>query len=59
MQGGLGFKKFYDINTALLAKMGWKIASEEISLCLNVLQGKYLKGSSYFRYIPMFNDSVV
>lgn len=40
-KGGLGFKKAKDINSALLAKLAWMIASKRDSLCMSILRAKY------------------
>lgn len=40
--GGLGFRKFKDLNTALLFKLGWKFASGEDKLWTFVMRAKYL-----------------
>uniref|UniRef100_A0A803PUB8 RNase H type-1 domain-containing protein n=1 Tax=Cannabis sativa TaxID=3483 RepID=A0A803PUB8_CANSA len=40
-RGGLNFKKFEDINLALLAKLGWKLASGDTSLWYTILKEKY------------------
>ncbi|KAL0007081.1 hypothetical protein SO802_008583 [Lithocarpus litseifolius] len=40
-KGGLGFKKARDINSALLAKLAWMIASKQDSLCMSILRAKY------------------
>ncbi|KAF4378726.1 hypothetical protein F8388_006177 [Cannabis sativa] len=40
-RGGLNFKKFGDINLALVAKLGWKLAKEEDSLWCKVFKAKY------------------
>lgn len=45
--GGLGFRKFEDINLALLAKLGWKIASGVESLWTTMLRKKYMKNGSF------------
>ena len=38
---GLGFRKFKDINNALLAKLAWMVASKQDSLCMQILLAKY------------------
>lgn len=48
--GGLGFKHFKDMNSALLAKLGWKIAMGENMLWTKLLRSKYLKGRNFFEY---------
>uniref|UniRef100_A0A803NJK8 Reverse transcriptase n=1 Tax=Cannabis sativa TaxID=3483 RepID=A0A803NJK8_CANSA len=40
-RGGLNFKKFEDINLALLTKLGWKLASGESSLWCTAFKEKY------------------
>uniref|UniRef100_A0A803PWZ9 Reverse transcriptase domain-containing protein n=1 Tax=Cannabis sativa TaxID=3483 RepID=A0A803PWZ9_CANSA len=40
-RGGLNFKKFEDINLALLAKLGWKLASGDTSLWCTIFKEKY------------------
>ncbi|XP_060960817.1 uncharacterized protein LOC133031349 [Cannabis sativa] len=40
-RGGLNFKKFGDVNLALVAKLGWKLAKEEDSLWCKVFKAKY------------------
>ncbi|XP_030923019.1 uncharacterized protein LOC115949894 [Quercus lobata] len=39
--GGLGFRKVKDFNTALLSKLAWMIASKRDSLCMQILRSKY------------------
>ncbi|XP_015873962.1 uncharacterized mitochondrial protein AtMg00310-like [Ziziphus jujuba] len=46
--GGLGFRKFKDINIALLTKLGWKLAKGEESLWTRLLKAKYLKNKTFF-----------
>ncbi|KAF4363009.1 hypothetical protein F8388_020525 [Cannabis sativa] len=41
-RGGLNFKKFEDINLALISKLGWKLASEDDSLWCKVFKAKYM-----------------
>ena len=40
-EGGLGFRKFWDFNQALLSKLAWWILSEKDCLCVKVLRAKY------------------
>lgn len=46
MSGVLGIRLFHEFNTALLAKLAWKIASGEQSLWCNILRTKYLVGAN-------------
>lgn len=50
-EGRLGFRRFKDINTAILAKLAWKIAGREVSLWTNILRRNYLKGKSFFEHV--------
>ena len=50
--GGLGFKKFKDINNALLAKLAWMVASKRDSLYVQILQAKYKVDHSWLRFDP-------
>lgn len=45
--GGLGFRRFVDINIALLAKLAWKIASEEDSLWCRIMRIRKLEESHF------------
>lgn len=47
-RGGLGFKQFKDINSALLSKLGWLMAKGDNRLWVEVLRKKYLKGNFFF-----------
>ncbi|KAF4362984.1 hypothetical protein F8388_020500 [Cannabis sativa] len=40
-RGGLNFKKFEDINLAIISKLGWKLAIEDDSLWCKVFKVKY------------------
>lgn len=44
---GLSFQRFKDINYALLAKLGWKMAVDKESLWTNIMKAKYLKGKTF------------
>lgn len=48
-KGGLGFKKFEDINKALLSKLTWKVVKREEHLWAILLRFKYLNVYSFFR----------
>ena len=45
--GGLGIKRFSDINAALLAKLGWSVATKEDKPWVKYVYAKYLKGKSF------------
>ncbi|KAH7536620.1 hypothetical protein FEM48_Zijuj03G0004000 [Ziziphus jujuba var. spinosa] len=40
--GALGFRRFKDLNMALITKLGWKLACEEDSLWIKLMKAKYL-----------------
>lgn len=54
--GGLGFKLCKDVNCALLAKLGWKIAGNDDNLWCRILRATYVKGRSFF-YIKISKGS--
>ena len=39
--GGLSFKKSKSLNSALLEKLAWMMASKRDSLCMRILRAKY------------------
>lgn len=41
---GFSFRKFKDMNMALLAKLSWKLASREKAIWIDLFHAKYLKG---------------
>ena len=45
--GGLGFKNIEDYNDSLLAKLGWRILNNPISLLALVLKGKYFSDCTF------------
>lgn len=47
---GLIFKHFKDINTTLLAKLGWMIARDDNSLWCRILRTKYVKEKIFFEF---------
>ncbi|XP_073046080.1 uncharacterized protein [Primulina eburnea] len=44
--GGLGIKRMYPLNQALLTKLGWRLMEEKESLWTLVLKGKYTRNST-------------
>ncbi|XP_050266577.1 uncharacterized mitochondrial protein AtMg00310-like [Quercus robur] len=47
--GGLGFKKAKNVNSALLAKLAWMIASKRDRLCMRILSSKYKVKEDWLR----------
>ena len=47
--GGLGFKKSKTMNSALLAKLDWMIATKRDSLCMRILRAKYRLKDDWLR----------
>ncbi|KAL5567729.1 hypothetical protein UlMin_024304 [Ulmus minor] len=45
--GGLGLRRSYDMNCALLAKWSWDLISGNSSLCFSMLRGKYLRDKAF------------
>lgn len=48
-QGGLGFRKFEDINKALLARIWWKLESNLTSHFASILKAKYFPNGTFFK----------
>lgn len=57
--GGLGFKKFFDINTTILTKLGWLITIKDERLWVQVLESKYMNGKSLFSCVAKKEDSSI
>lgn len=55
----LDFKRFKDINLALLSKLGWMIAIDDNRLWVEVLRRKYLQGDSFFSCTWKMGDSPI
>lgn len=41
---GLGFKKFHDINTAYITKLGWRMCKKPNKTWVKLVKSKYLRG---------------
>ncbi|KAL3626892.1 hypothetical protein CASFOL_029297 [Castilleja foliolosa] len=50
--GGLGFKRAYDLNIGLMAKMTWLIASDQNIFWIKLIKSKYLRGKSFLADDP-------
>ncbi|GAA0166435.1 hypothetical protein LIER_21588 [Lithospermum erythrorhizon] len=48
-EGGLGFKDLECINLALLARQGWKVATQQAFLLYKVLKGRYFRNTSFLK----------
>ncbi|KAL5571536.1 hypothetical protein UlMin_021133 [Ulmus minor] len=55
--GGLGFRRFADMNKALLCKWAWDIICGKGSLCLSLLRAKYLRLSDFLASHSTVGDS--
>ncbi|KAL5569345.1 hypothetical protein UlMin_025920 [Ulmus minor] len=55
--GGLGFRRFADMNKALLCKWAWDIICGKGSLCLSLLRAKYLRLSDFLASHSAAGDS--
>jgi hypothetical protein len=51
--GGLEFRHMNDFNTALIAKLSWKVATGSESLCMQVLGSKYKVRRGWLRREPL------
>ncbi len=51
--GGMGFRKFKEMNVALLTKMAWLVASNNEKLCVKVLKAKYARNIGAIRYAQL------
>ncbi|XP_060969883.1 uncharacterized protein LOC133037085 [Cannabis sativa] len=50
--GGLGIKKFFDLNMALISKLAWGLVSGSIALWCSVFHAKYCKRGDTFWNCP-------
>ncbi|KAL0405661.1 UNVERIFIED_CONTAM: putative mitochondrial protein [Sesamum latifolium] len=47
-EGGLGFRRLKEFNTALLAKQAWRIATRDDTLLHQIFKQRYFPGSNFF-----------
>ena len=47
--GGLGFRRLYEFNLAILGKLGWKLLQEPHSLVAKVFKARYYPSSSFLK----------
>ncbi|KAL3615021.1 hypothetical protein CASFOL_040682 [Castilleja foliolosa] len=45
--GGLGFKRAFDMNMALMAKLAWAITADHNCIWIKLIKSKYLRGKSF------------
>lgn len=56
-QGGRGFKKAKDVNSAILAKLAWLMVSGKQSLCMEFLRTKYKVSNNWITEEPVKSAS--
>ncbi|CAN1192974.1 Uncharacterized mitochondrial protein AtMg00310 [Linum perenne] len=49
LEGGLGFRSFYDFNLAFIAKLAWRILTQPESLWVQLLKGLYFPRSDFLQ----------
>lgn len=49
-EGGLGLRKMYDLNRAMVAKLGWQVLTDPKCLWVQAVSAKYLRGGSLLAY---------
>jgi hypothetical protein len=49
-EGGLGFRTFWNLNQACLAKLAWWVLSKKDSICIQVLHAKYKVRSNWLNH---------
>ncbi|XWS48120.1 hypothetical protein CRYUN_Cryun13aG0045800 [Craigia yunnanensis] len=59
LDGGLGFKDFEAFNLAVLAKRGWCLIQNTVSLCYKVFNAKYFPNGSFMDAEVKYNASFV
>lgn len=56
-RGGLGIQKFDDINSTMMAKLGWHMATNSELLWVSLLQRKYCRDSNFLHMENKRGDS--
>lgn len=56
-EGRLGFRYFKDINSTLLANLGWKLSQGDESLWCRIIRAKYMKEKSFFEICNIKSSS--
>lgn len=59
LYGGLGLHKTLAMNKTFIAKLGWKILTDENNLWARLIQEKYLPSTSLFNCKPKQKDSTI
>uniref|UniRef100_A0A803PL04 Reverse transcriptase domain-containing protein n=1 Tax=Cannabis sativa TaxID=3483 RepID=A0A803PL04_CANSA len=57
--GGLGFRKFGDMNKALVAKLAWEMACNEDKLWVKIFKEKFCSWEQFWEVRPKHGDSSV
>uniref|UniRef100_A0A803P7K6 Reverse transcriptase domain-containing protein n=1 Tax=Cannabis sativa TaxID=3483 RepID=A0A803P7K6_CANSA len=57
--GGLGFRKFGDMNKALVAKLAWEMACNEDKLWVKIFKEKFCSWEQFWEVRPKQGDSSV
>ncbi|XP_056697525.1 uncharacterized mitochondrial protein AtMg00310-like [Spinacia oleracea] len=58
-QGGLGLRRSYPLNKAFIAKLGWKILTDENNLWAKIMRKKYLQNNNFFSVKKKTRDSPI
>ncbi|PON88131.1 hypothetical protein TorRG33x02_161570 [Trema orientale] len=58
-RGGLGIRRFKDINAAFLAKLGWMMASDSSRFWISILKARYCRESNFWTATLPKTTSVV
>ena len=47
-EGGLGIRKTDEVNRPTIAKLGWRILTDNDSIWVKIMQDKYVKNNKFF-----------